>query len=165
MKLEPGLEERARRVLEACRSAGVRLALAEASTGGLIAACLTDIPGASAVLERGFVPYSNEAKTEQLGVPVERMVAHGAVSEEVARALAEGALARSPADLALGETGIAGPTGGSVAKPVGLVYLAVARRGGSTLCERHVFPGDRAAIRRASAARGLDLLLTLLEGD
>lgn len=162
--MEPGLEERARRVLEACRRAGVRLALAEASTGGLISACLTDIPGASAVLERGFVPYSNEAKAEQLGVPVELMVAQGAVSEAVARALAEGALARSHADLALGETGIAGPSGGSALKPVGLVHLAVTRRGGASRCERHVFPGDRGAIRRAAAARGLELLLTLLEG-
>ncbi|PTL83362.1 CinA family protein [Vitiosangium sp. GDMCC 1.1324] len=161
--MDAGLEERARRVLEACRRAGVRLALAEASTGGLLCACLTDIPGSSAVVERGFVPYSNEAKTEQLGVPVELMVAHGAVSEQVARALAEGALARSHADLALGETGIAGPSGGSAAKPVGLVHLAVIRRGGTVLLERHVFPGDRAAIRRSAAARGLELLLSLLE--
>ncbi|MGZ3457411.1 MAG: CinA family protein [Archangium sp.] len=163
--MEPGLEERARRVLEACRRAGVRLALAEASTGGLVSASLTALPGASAVVERGFVPYSHEAKAEQLGVPVALMVAHGSVSEEVARALADGALARSHADLALAETGIAGPSGGSAAKPVGLVYLAVARRGGTSLCERHVFPGDRAAIRRAAAARGLELLLTLLESS
>jgi len=163
--VEPGLEERARRVLEACRRAGVKLALAEASTGGLISASLTDIPGASAVVERGFVPYSNEAKTEQLGVSVELMVAHGAVSEAVARALAEGALAHSHADVALGETGIAGPSGGSALKPVGLVHLAVTRRGGTPRYERHVFPGDRAAIRRAAAARGLELLLTLLEGS
>ena len=162
--MEPLLEERARRVLEACRSAGVRLALAEASTGGLMAACLTDIPGASAVVERGFIPYSNEAKTELLGVPVELMVAHGAVSEEVARALAEGALAHSPADVALAETGIAGPSGGSAAKPVGLVHLAVSRRGGGTTGERHVFSGDRASIRRAAASRALELLLSHLEG-
>lgn len=161
--MEPGLEERARRVLEACRRSGLRLALAEASCGGLVSACLTDIPGASAVVERGFVPYSNEAKAELLGVPVPLMVAHGAVSEEVARALALGALVHSPADLALGETGIAGPSGGSEAKPVGLVYLAVARRGGAVLHERHVFSGDRSAIRRATAARGLELLLSLVE--
>ncbi|MCY1082791.1 CinA family protein [Archangium lansingense] len=161
--MEPLLEERARRVLEACRRASVRLALAEASTGGLVSASLTDIPGASAVVERGFIPYSNEAKTEQLGVPVELMVAHGAVSKEVALALARGALARSHADLALAETGIAGPSGGSESKPVGLVYIAVTRRGGAPLCERHVFTGDRAGIRRAAAARGLELLLTLLE--
>ncbi|HEX8819894.1 MAG TPA: CinA family protein [Archangium sp.] len=162
--MEPEWEERGRRVLEACRRAGVKLALAEASTGGLIAACLTDIPGASAVVERGFIPYSNEAKTELLDVPVALMVAHGAVSEEVARALAEGALAHSHADVALAETGIAGPTGGSAAKPVGLVHLVVSRRGGATTCERHVFSGDRASIRRAAAARGLELLLSHLEG-
>lgn len=161
--MEPLLEERARRVLEACRRAGVRLALAEASTGGLVSASLTDLPGASAVVERGFVPYSNEAKTEQLGVPVELMVAHGAVSEEVALALARGALARSHADLALAETGIAGPSGGSAAKPVGLVYLAVSRREGTPVCERHVFTGDRAGIRRAAAARALELLLSVVE--
>ncbi len=162
--MEPGLEELARRVVEAYRHAGLRLALAEASTGGLVAACLTDIPGASAVLERGFVPYSNEAKTEQLGVPVALMVAHGAVSEEVALALAEGALAHSLADVALAETGIAGPSGGTAAKPVGLVHLAVRRRGGFSSCERHVFSGDRGAIRRAAAARGLELLLARLQG-
>jgi nicotinamide-nucleotide amidase len=160
--MEPGLEACARRVLEACRRAHVRLALAEASTGGLVAACLTDIPGASAVLERGFIPYSNEAKTEQLGVPVELMVAHGAVSAEVALALAEGALAHSYADLALAETGIAGPAGGSAAKPVGLVHLVVLRRGGGSLGERHVFTGERAAIRRSAATRGLELVLELL---
>lgn len=162
---EPSLEERARRVLEACRRAGERLALAEASTGGLVSASLTDIAGASAVVERGFVPYSNEAKTEQLGVPVELMVAHGAVSEQVALALAQGALARSHATLAFAETGIAGPSGGSEAKPVGLVYLAVTRRDGTQACERHVFTGDRKTIRRAAAARGLELLLSLLEGS
>ncbi len=163
--MESGLRERARRVLEACRRAGVRLALAEASTGGLVSACLTDIPGASAVVERGFIPYSNEAKTEQLGVPVELMVMHGAVSEEVARALAEGALAHSHADLAFAETGIAGPSGGSEAKPVGLVYLFVTRRGGASLCERHVFPGNRVEIRRAVTRRALELMLAFLEGD
>jgi nicotinamide-nucleotide amidase len=162
--MDAGLEERARRVLTACRSAGVKLALAEASTGGLLAACLTDVPGASAVLERGFVPYSNEAKAEQLGVPVELMKAHGAVSPQVACALAEGALAHSHAQLALAETGICGPSGGSADKPVGLVYLAVARRGSPPLCERHLFAGDRGEIRRAAAARGLELVLTLLEG-
>lgn len=161
--MESGLEERARRVLEACRRSGLRLALAEASCAGLVAACLTDVPGASAVLERGFVPYSNAAKAEMLGVPVPLMVAHGAVSEEVARALAVGALVHSSADLALGETGIAGPSGGSEAKPVGLVFLAVARRGGAVLHERHVFAGDRGAIRRAAAARSLELLLSVVE--
>jgi nicotinamide-nucleotide amidase len=158
------LEAHARRVLEACRARGLRLALVEASTGGLLAACLTDIPGASAVVERGFVPYSNEAKTELLGVPMEVMRAHGAVSPEVARALAEGALARSPVDLVLAETGIAGPGGGSAEKPVGLVFLALAGRQGPGLCERHLFSGSRREIRSATALRGLELLLARLTG-
>ncbi len=156
--MESGLEESARALLEDCRRAGVRLALAEASTGGLLCACLTEIAGASAVVERGFVPYSNEAKAEQLGVPVALMMAHGAVSEEVARAMAEGALACSHADMALAETGIAGPSGGTESKPVGLVFLAVARRGASTSCERHVFAGNRNEVRRAATARALEVL-------
>jgi nicotinamide-nucleotide amidase len=159
--MDAALEERARQVLDAYRGARLRLALAEASTGGLVAACLTDLPGASAVLERGFIPYANEAKTEQLGVPVALMVARGAVSEEVALALAEGALAHSHAEVALAETGISGPSGGSEAKPVGLVYIAVARRGGGSWCERHVFTGGRKEIRRATAARVLELALTV----
>jgi nicotinamide-nucleotide amidase len=161
--MEPRLEALARRVLEAYRKEGVRLALAEASTGGLIAACLTDIPGASAVVERGVVPYSNKAKTEQLGVPEVLMVAHGAVSAEVVSAMAEGMLERSDADVALAETGIAGPTGGTEAKPVGLTFLAVAWRGKPTTWERHVFSGTRAEVRGAAAARALELLLSGVE--
>jgi nicotinamide-nucleotide amidase len=146
-------------VLARCRETGVRLALAEACTGGLIAASLTEVPGASAVVERGFVPYSNESKGEQLGVPLELLQAHGSVSVEAVRAMAEGVLARSRADWVLAETGIAGPGGGTPGKPVGLVYVAVLRRGGEATVERHVFAGDRRAVRRAAAARGLALLL------
>jgi nicotinamide-nucleotide amidase len=153
------LEALARAVLERCREAQVRLALAEACTGGLIAASLTQVPGASAVLERALVPYSNEAKEELLGVAPALVRAHGAVSAEVAQALAEGLLARAPVALTLAETGIAGPGGGSPLKPVGLVFLARARKGGEVVVERHVFPGDRTAIRQAAAARGLALLL------
>ena len=157
-----GLEERARGVLERCRGAGVRLAVAEACTGGLIAASLTAVPGSSAVLERGLVPYSNESKEELLGVPRELFVAHGAVSAEVVRAMAEGLLARAPVELALAETGIAGPGGGTPTKPVGLVFLAVARRGAPTVVERHVFPGGRGAVRHGASARGLELILEQL---
>lgn len=156
------LEERAREVLERCRAAGVRLAVAEACTGGLITASLTGVPGSSAVLERGLVPYSNESKEELLGVPRELFVAHGAVSAEVVRAMAEGLLARAPVRLALAETGIAGPGGGTPTKPVGLVFLALARPGAPTVVERHVFPGDRGAIRQAASLRGLELLLEQL---
>jgi nicotinamide-nucleotide amidase len=159
------LEDAARGLLEACRRSGVRLALAEASTGGLLCASLAAIPGASAVLERGLVPYSNEAKEELLGVPQALMVAHGAVSAEVARALAEGLLSRSRADLVLAETGVAGPGGGTAAKPVGLVFLAVARRGGGTRVERHLFAGERAGVQRAAAVRACALLREAVDGN
>jgi len=146
-------------VLAHHRRAGTKLATAESCTGGMIAAALTEIAGSSDVFERGFVTYSNEAKTELLGVPAALIAAHGAVSSEVAAAMATGALARSRADMAVSVTGIAGPGGGSAAKPVGLVYIATARRGGAPAVERHVFPGDRAAIRAATALRALALLL------
>ncbi len=155
---DAALEDAARRLLEAYRGAGLRLALAEASTGGLMSAALTGISGASAVLERAVIPYSNESKEEWLGVPVPLMVAHGAVSAEVARAMAEGLLARSRADVALAETGVAGPGGGTAAKPVGLVFLALARRGRDTTVERQVFSGERREIQRAAAVRGFVLL-------
>ncbi len=145
-------------VLAACRAAGLKVATAESCTGGMIAAALTAIAGASDVVDRGFVTYSNAAKTEMLGVPPDLIAAAGAVSEAVARSMAEGALARSAADLAVAVTGIAGPDGGSADKPVGLVWLGLARRGGRTATLRHVFPGDRAAVRRASVERALRLL-------
>jgi nicotinamide-nucleotide amidase len=122
----------AKDVLDVCRSGGLRLATAESCTGGLIAAVLTSIAGSSAVFERGFVTYSNEAKTELLGVPAGLIAEHGAVSEPVARAMAEGALLRSHADIAVSVTGIAGPDGGSAEKPVGLVHFACARRDNAT---------------------------------
>jgi nicotinamide-nucleotide amidase len=122
----------AKDVLDVCRSGGLRLATAESCTGGLIAAVLTSIAGSSAVFERGFITYSNEAKTELLGVPAGLIAEHGAVSEPVARAMAEGALLRSHADIAVSVTGIAGPDGGSAEKPVGLVHFACARRDNAT---------------------------------
>jgi nicotinamide-nucleotide amidase len=146
-------------LLERCRRAGVRLATAESCTGGLIAAVLTEIPGSSDVVDRGFVTYSNAAKSELLGVGPALIAAHGAVSEPVARAMAEGALARSDAALAVAVTGVAGPGGGSAEKPVGLVHFAVAVVGRPT---RHVEErfGDRgrSAVRLATAARALALL-------
>jgi nicotinamide-nucleotide amidase len=144
--------------LAACRAARTMVATAESCTGGMIAAALTDIAGASDVVERGFVTYSNAAKTELLGVPAALIETHGAVSAEVAAAMAEGALARSAAGLALAVTGIAGPSGATPAKPVGLVYFGLTRRGGKTATERHVFAGDRAAIRAAATRRGLALI-------
>ena len=150
---------KARTVLDAARAAGLRVATAESCTGGLVAGCLTEIAGSSDVVERGFVTYANEAKSQMLGVPDALIRAHGAVSEEVARAMAEGALGHAPADLAVAITGIAGPGGATPPKPVGLVHLAVARRGRATRHERHVFAGDRSAIREAAVAQALDMLL------
>jgi nicotinamide-nucleotide amidase len=146
-------------VLQACDRAGLKLATAESCTGGMIAAALTDIAGSSSVVERGFVTYSNEAKTELLGVPAELIRRHGAVSSEVAAAMAEGALAHAPVDLAVSVTGIAGPGGATPEKPVGLVFLGIVRRGDRARTERHVFGGDRAAIRAAATRRSLELLL------
>ena len=151
--------EVARAVLEACRARGLHLVTAESCTGGLVAAALTEIAGSSDVVEGGFVTYANEAKEAMVGVPGMILAAHGAVSEPVARAMAEGALARTArADLSVAVTGIAGPGGGSAAKPVGLVFIATARRSGETLCERHIFGGDRRAIRTAALLRALALL-------
>jgi nicotinamide-nucleotide amidase len=144
-------------VLSACRAAGWRVATAESCTGGLIAASLTAIAGSSDVVDRGFVTYSNDAKTD-LGVPAELIARMGAVSEPVARAMAECALARSLADLAVAVTGVAGPGGGSADKPVGLVWFGLARRGAATATCRHVFPGDRSDVRLATVREALRLL-------
>jgi nicotinamide-nucleotide amidase len=148
----------AERVLAACRAAGLRVATAESCTGGLVAAALTAIAGSSDVVERGFVTYSNAAKIELLGVAASLIAAEGAVSEAVARRMADGALAHSAADVAVSVTGIAGPGGGSEKKPVGLVWFGLARRGGTTQARREVFPGDRAEVRRAAVGVALGLL-------
>jgi nicotinamide-nucleotide amidase len=150
----------AARVLQTCRAAGLLVATAESCTGGLVAAALTAIAGSSDVMERGFVTYSNAAKTEMLGVPADLIAAEGAVSEPVARRMAEGALAHSAAGLAVSVTGIAGPDGGSEQKPVGLVWFGLARRGAATTTLRQVFPGDRTSVRRASVEQALALLHT-----
>lgn len=145
-------------LLQRCREAGLMVATAESCTGGLIAASLTAIPGSSDVVDRGFVTYTNEAKADLVGVDPGAIAAHGAVSEQVARAMAEGALARSRAGIAVSVTGVAGPGGGTVAKPVGLVWFGVARLGGATEAVSHVFPGDRAAVRRATVMEALRLM-------
>jgi nicotinamide-nucleotide amidase len=150
-------------VLTRCRAKKLLLATAESCTGGMIAAALTDIAGSSDVVERGFVTYSNAAKTELLGVPAELITRVGAVSEEVARAMAAGALAHAPVDLAVAVTGIAGPGGGSAEKPVGLVHFSVTRRGGALRAENHVFAGDRDAVRRATVERALQMLIEATE--
>jgi nicotinamide-nucleotide amidase len=152
-------------VLERCRRSGLTVATAESCTGGLVAACLTEIAGSSAVVERGFVTYANAAKVELLGVAPATLERHGAVSAATATEMVEGALARSPADLAVAITGIAGPGGGTAEKPVGLVFIGVERRGHAATIERHVFAGDRAAVREASLRRALELLLAAADGS
>ena len=149
-------------LLDTYRRAGLTIATAESCTGGLIAGCLTEIPGASDVVERGFLTYSNEAKHDLLGVPMELIRAHGAVSAEVVEAMAAGALERSAADAVVSVTGIAGPSGATADKPVGLVYLGAARRGLAPLHQRQVFAGDRGAVRLAAVEAALDLLRRVL---
>lgn len=145
-------------LLECYRRAGLRLATAESCTGGLVAAALTAIAGSSDVVERGFVTYTNEAKEQLLGVPRIALLSYGAVSEPVARAMAEGALRQSLADVAVSVTGIAGPGGASPGKPLGLVHFGLTRRGRETIAERHVFAGDRDGVRAAALERALALL-------
>ncbi len=161
------VDQLAEQVLARCRAKKPKklmLATAESCTGGLIAAALTGIAGSSDVMERGFVTYSNAAKTELLGVPKALIAAHGAVSAEVASAMASGALRVAPVDLAVAVTGIAGPAGGTAEKPVGLVYLGIARRGQIPRTEHYIFPGDRATVRRATVLRALELLLQSAAG-
>ena len=153
------LVDRAARLLEACRAGGLMLATAESCTGGLIAAALTEVAGSSDVFDRGFVTYSDAAKVAMLGVPADLIARHGAVSREVAEAMAAGALAASQADLTVAVTGIAGPGGGSAAKPVGIVHLCAARRGGAMHhLERRYGDVGRAGIRRAAALDGISLI-------
>ena len=157
------LRARAEDLVLRLRTAGLMLATAESCTGGLVAGLLTEVPGSSAVLERGFVTYSNEAKTELLGVPAETIAGHGAVSRETAAAMAAGTLRHARAALAVSITGIAGPGGGSPDKPVGLVHFAFAARSGRT-DERVLRFGDlgRTGIRRAAVLEALDLVVTNL---
>ncbi len=150
-------------LLAAARARRLRIATAESCTGGLIAATLTAIAGSSDMVDRGFVTYSNEAKTEMLGVPAALIAQDGAVSEAVARAMAAGALARSAANLAVAVTGVAGPGGGSAEKPVGLVWFGLARDD-DVRTWRVVFPGDRGAVREATVVEALRALAGTLRG-
>lgn len=153
-----GMMDAARALLEGLRARGLMVATAESCTGGLIAAAMTEIAGSSDVVDRGFVTYSNAAKTAMLGVPAALIEAHGAVSAPVAQAMAEGALARSDAALAVAVTGVAGPGGGSADKPVGTVWFGLAARGQAARTERVVFPGDRSEVRRATVLHAFGLL-------
>lgn len=160
----PELKNRADVLLKAYEREGLKIATAESCTGGLVTALLTEISGSSAVVERGFVTYSNEAKIELIKVPADLIAAYGAVSEPVARAMAEGALVHSHADVAVGITGIAGPGGGSAAKPVGLVHFGLAWKGGPTLhLERRYGDLDRAMVRWKAVEDAIGLLEAVLK--
>ena len=134
------------------------LAVAESCTGGLLSHRITNIPGASKIFPEGFVTYANEAKVRALGVPAELIAAQGAVSEPVARAMASGAMEKAGADFGIGITGLAGPSGGSSDKPVGTVFIALAQRGGETLCQQESFPTDRETFKQLATQSALDLL-------
>ena len=154
--------DEAEALLAACRSKGIMLATAESCTGGLIAAALTAIAGSSDVVDRGFVTYSNEARNQMVGVPMPLIEAHGAVSEQVAAAMAEGALVRSRATIAVSVSGLAGPGGGSADKPVGLVCFGLARKGRPVATDRQVFSGDRGGIRSATVAHAFKMIRSAL---
>lgn len=156
------LLERAAKALDAAKAKDVRIATAETCTAGMVSSCLTSVPGASKIFERGFVLYHDSAKATGLGVPEAVSKAHGAVSAEVTKGLAEGALAHSGAGAAVAVTGYAGPGGGNEKNPVGTVYVAAARKNGATLVERHVFSGDRDAVRMQAVGAALDLLVRAL---
>ena len=149
-------------LLDLCKSKKLTVATAESCTGGLVAGALTDIAGSSAVVDRGFVTYTNEAKHQMLGVPNETLQRHGAVSRETAEAMVRGALGHADADLAVSITGIAGPGGGSPDKPVGLVYFAAASRGGDLIHRERRF-GDigRGEVRRRSVLQAISMLTEL----
>jgi len=154
----------ARQLGERLLARGWWLATAESCTGGGIAAAVTDVGGSSAWFDRGFVTYSNAAKQDLLGVSAATLEDHGAVSEATARAMATGALARSAASITVAVTGVAGPSGGSPAKPVGTVWFAWALADGSVHARLHRFDGDRAAVRHATVARALADLIRLADG-
>jgi nicotinamide-nucleotide amidase len=158
------LHDLAQKIIVGYAAAKKKIVTAESCTGGLIAAALTEISGASAVVERGFIAYSNNAKVEVLGVPPELLEIRGAVSAETAEAMATGALEFSRADVAVSVTGIAGPDGGTLAKPVGLVFLALATRDGVLFHVKCQFAGDRGDVRLQATREGLHLLASHL-GD
>ena len=150
----------AKRVIDAYAADGKMIATAESCTGGLIAGALTSISGSSVVVDRGFVTYSNEAKADMLAVPAAMIAEHGAVSEPVARSMAEGALGRSRAACTVSVTGVAGPGGGSPEKPVGLVHFGLAQRDGETRHDARVFKNlDRDGVRTSTVLHALTMLL------
>jgi nicotinamide-nucleotide amidase len=163
--IEAELQAAARRVIDACNARRLMVATAESCTGGLVVAALTEIPGSSAVVACGFVTYSDDAKHSMLGVPKELLRQYGAVSRPTAQAMAEGVLARATVDLAVAITGIAGPGGGSIEKPVGLVHFAAAARtGGRSVREKRYGDIGRAEVRHRSVGVALAMLEELAIG-
>jgi nicotinamide-nucleotide amidase len=160
----PALHDLAQKIVGGYAAEKKKIVTAESCTGGLVAAALTDIPGSSAVVERGFVAYSNDAKVEVLGVLPDFLEQHGAVSAEVAEAMATGALEYSLADVAVSVTGIAGPGGGTLAKPIGLVYFGLATRSGVVFHVKGQYKGDRGDIRTQAAREALTLLAAQIGG-
>jgi nicotinamide-nucleotide amidase len=150
--------ESAAETIKACKSAGLMVATVESCTGGLVSGALTSVAGSSDVLDRGYVTYSNEAKHEMVGVPMQLIEAYGAVSTEVARAMAQGGVARSNAQIAVAITGVAGPGGGTEAKPVGLVHFGCYRENGAYALYHEVYQGDRDAVREASILQALAMI-------
>jgi nicotinamide-nucleotide amidase len=157
------LLDQAAAALDLAKAKGVRIATAETCTAGLVSSCLTSVPGASKIFERGFVLYHDSAKATGLGVAEAISRQHGAVSAEVTKGLAEGALNHSTAGVAVAVTGYAGPGGGSKKNPVGTVYVACAAEGADTLVERHIFSGDRDAVRLQAVGAALALLARQLK--
>jgi nicotinamide-nucleotide amidase len=145
-------------VVARLRDLGRSVAVAESCTGGFLAHRITNVPGASEIFFAGYVTYANQAKTDSVGVPADLIAEHGAVSEPVARAMAEGAAARAGADFGIGITGIAGPGGGTEEKPVGTVFIALAERGKETICSRELFPTDRETFKQLTTQTALDML-------
>ena len=161
----PDIQDLARQIIRRYTEQKHRIVTAESCTGGMIATALTDVPGSSEVFERGFITYSDEAKVDLLGVLPDVLETYGAVSAEVADAMAEGALTYSQADIAVSVTGIAGPGGATPGKPVGLVYIGIATRSGSRFHYRSVFRGNRDAVRLQATYEALKLLLSAVEKD
>ncbi|MBI1327220.1 MAG: nicotinamide-nucleotide amidohydrolase family protein [Alphaproteobacteria bacterium] len=148
-----------KQIFETLREKELTIVTAESCTGGLLSALITDIPGISKYFERGYVTYSNEAKEENLGVPSWMLEQHGAVSEQVALSMANGALTNSHADIAVSITGVAGPDGGTEEKPVGLVFIACQRRSTAPACTKNNFSGNRDEVRTQSVQKALEMIL------
>ncbi len=160
MRFSQDLTDLATDLISNCRKKGIKIATAESCTGGLIAACITSIPGSSEVFERGFNTYSNEAKHEILNVPLDTILVEGSVSKNVAIAMCQGALSNAPVELTVSVTGIAGPDGGTMSKPVGTVHMASARADMRTIHKRFIFEGDRNDVRIASVKNAIKMMIT-----